>query len=333
MTDYYKLLEVEQSASAEEIQAAIKKNRRIWNSRSTNPNPDIRAEAEQCIRDIAEAEKILLNDAARAEYNRKLTQKPSNGGSTASPTSGTTSDTDWKEIFFRAYNNDLYNQAAQIAREAINANNRDGSAWFLYGAALRLAGDFSNAIDALMRANVLMPNEEEVLRQLGIAFYYKKNYGEAYKAFKAASGISPNDVEYHCFCASSLRFSGRITEAVSEAKIAYNLDRNDDNARFQYFFALYEDAILAMSYNRSSGKHLITNKVQLDYVKDILRTMAGTIPEGQQKNECKEIMDEITKIAVDGESMKGKGLFSAGKPGYKYNYDISNEDTRASGRH
>ena len=44
MTDYYKLLNVDPSASTEEIQAAIKKTRRLWNTRSTNPNADIRAD-------------------------------------------------------------------------------------------------------------------------------------------------------------------------------------------------------------------------------------------------------------------------------------------------
>ena len=102
---------------------------------------------------------------------------------------------------------------------------------------------------------------------------------------------------------------------------------------FEYFFALYEDAMSAVSYNRSSGKHLIINKVQLDYVNNILKIMAVTIPEDENKANCTAAMDEIVRIVVDAESVRGGGLFRAKKLGYEYNYEISNADTRSTGRH
>lgn len=34
----------------------------------------------------------------------------------------------------------------------------------------------------------------------------------------------------------------------------------------------------AMAYNRSSGKHLIINKKQLDYVNNLLKTMSVVVP-------------------------------------------------------
>ena len=40
---------------------------------------------------------------------------------------------------------------------------------------------------------------------------------------------------------------------------------------------------------------------------------------------------KIVKYVVDAESTKG-GFFSS-KPGYQYNYDISNADTRSTGKH
>ena len=58
----------------------------------------------------------------------------------------------------------------------------------------------------------------------------------------------------------------KIKAALSEAKVAFELDRTNNDARYEYFCALRDDAMNAMSYNRSSGKHLIINLVQLDYV-------------------------------------------------------------------
>jgi len=122
-----------------------------------------------------------------------------------------------------------------------------------------------------------------------------------------------------------------IPEAISEAEKGYQLAPNDNSIRFEYFVALRADALAAMSYNRSSGKHLITNKVQLDYVNGILKKLAQTIPEDANKSQCTSAMDEIVKLVVDAESVKG-GFFSS-KPGYQYNYDTSNADTRSTGKH
>ena len=55
MINYYELLEISKDASRDNIEAAIRKMRRTWNNRANNPNADIRAEAEQRIRAIAEA--------------------------------------------------------------------------------------------------------------------------------------------------------------------------------------------------------------------------------------------------------------------------------------
>ena len=72
MVNYYELLEISQNADRTTIEQAIKKTRRLWNNRANNPDASIRAEAERHVREVAEAEKILLNDASRAEYDQQL---------------------------------------------------------------------------------------------------------------------------------------------------------------------------------------------------------------------------------------------------------------------
>ncbi len=328
MVNYYELLGISQSAEKLTIEQAIKKTRRLWNNRANSPDASIRAEAEQHVREIAEAEKILLNDAKREEYNRQLAQAPTNRG--PGPQQEQVSS-DWEDEYFAAYNRGMNDYAAQLAQKAINANDRDGRAWFLYGEAIRRGGDSERAIAPLQRAAMILKNDAGVFRQLGFAYQDAGKLNDALKAFYDATRCDPNDSEYYCLRASMFRRAEMIDDALSEAKKAFEMSPNNDDVKFEYFFALYEDALRSISYNRSSGKHLIINKVQLNYVNALLKTMALTIPQDGNKAKCTSYMDEIVGYVVDAEKTKG-GFFTS-KPGYQYNYDISNADTRSTGKH
>ena len=325
MVNYYELLEIPQSADKATIEQAIRKTRRTWNNRANNPDATIRAEAEMHVKEIAEAEKILLDANKRKEYDIQLSQAPTPDV----VDQGTSNNSDWEEEFFKAYNRDMNDYAVQIAQREIRVHERNGRAWFLYGEALRRGGNLTEGIEALKRASLLIDNDDSIYRQLGFAYADSNQFAEAYKAFKTASQINPNGYEYHSLAANCLRNIGMITEAVAEAKIAYSMNSNDEQVKFEYFVALHEDAMKAMSYNRSSGKHLIINKRQLDYINSLLKTMSIVVPKNDDR--CTKAMEDIVKIVVDAESTKGAGFLKMGKVGYEYNYEISNSDTRATG--
>lgn len=326
MVNYYELLEIPQNADKAAIEQAIKKTRRVWNNRANNPDAAIRTESEMHVKEIAEAEKILLDASKRQEYDVQLSQAPKNDVVNQSPVD----DSDWEAEFFKAYDRDMNDYAAQIAQRAVRANERNGRAWFLYGEALRRAGNLAQGVDALKRAS-LLSDDASIYRQLGFAYLDADQYGDAYKAFKSASQLDPSDFEYHTLMANCLRVGGMITEAIAEAKIAHSMNPNDENTKFEYFVALHEDAMKAMSYNRSSGKHLIINRRQLDYINDILKIMSVVVPKSD--NRCTKAMEDIVQIVVDAESSKGGGFLRPSKLGYEYNYEVSNADTRSSGLH
>lgn len=327
MINYYELLSISQDAGRVSIEQAIKKTRRLWNNRANNPDASIRAEAEQHVREIAEAEKILLNESKREDYDRQLSQSPRSDG-VDRQSSGNSPD--WEAEFFQAYDRELDDYAAQIAQRAIAANEGNGRAWFLYGEALRRGGNIERAIEPLQHASALLPDDARVYRQLGFAYMDAERQADALKAFYSATNCDPNDSEYYSLRAMLFRNAGMIDQSLEQARTAYNMTPNDNNVRFEFFYALYEDALRSMSYNRSSGKHLITNKVQLDSINALLKEMALTIPGDTNKTKCTVAMDDIAKIVVDAESTKG-GFFSS-KPGYQYNYDISNAETRNTGK-
>lgn len=327
MVNYYELLEIPQNADRTTIEKAIRKTRRLWNNRANNPDSSIRAEAELHVKEIAQAEKILLDPDKRQDYDLELSQSPKSEVADQTPSE----NTDWEAEFMLAYNRDMNDYAAQIAQQEIRRNDRNGRAWFLYGEALRRGGNLAQGIDALRRASMLIGNEDGIYRQLGFAYADAGQYGDAYKAFMAASQINSSDYEYHSLAAYCLRMAGMIAEAIAEAKIAYSMNSDDEQVRFEYFIALHEDAMRAMAYNRSSGKHLIINKKQLDYINNLLKTMSTVVPKNDDR--CRKAMEEIVQIVVDAESQKGGGFFKSSKPGYEYNYEVSNADTRSTGLH
>lgn len=72
--NYYMVLEIQQSASDELVQAAIRKQRRRWMQLQGHPNLETRHDAERPMRAISEAETVLANQAKRLAYD--LTLKP-----------------------------------------------------------------------------------------------------------------------------------------------------------------------------------------------------------------------------------------------------------------
>lgn len=326
MVNYYELLNISKDAQRIEIEQAIKKTRRLWNNRATNPDAAIRAEAEQHVREVAEAEVILLDQKKREEYDWQLTSTPVDYKEPQSAND----DGNWEEQYFQAYNSGMDDYAAEIAGNIVNAQPSNGKAWFLLGEAQRRMEDYQNAITALKRAAMLI-KDEGVHRQLAFAYMDTGNYYDAISELVTATNLAPNVTEYYALRASCYRQVNKIPEAIREATKAYEIDPYDDIVRFEMFAALYADAENAMAYNRSSGKHLIINKKQLDYVNDILEKMAQTIPNDDNKSRCTTAMENIVQIVADAEAVKGGGFFSSGKIGYQYNYETSSNDTRRSG--
>ena len=325
MVNYYELLSIPQNADKVTIEQAVRKTRRLWNNRANNPDPSIRAEAELHVKEIADAEKILLDASKRQEYDVQLSQAPLYD---MAETTVSETDPNWEDEYFKAYEQDVNDYAAEIARREIQINERNGRAWFLYGEALRRNGNLADGIDALKRASLFL-DDAGVYRQLGFAYRACSQYEDAYQAFKKATQLDASDYEYHYLAANCLRLMGKISDAIVEARAAYSMNPDNEDARLEYFGVLYDDAMRAMSYNRSSGRHLIINKKQLDYINSILKIMATIVP----NDECQADIEEIAKIVVDAESIKGGGFLRAGKIGYEYNYEVSNSDTRSTGLH
>ena len=73
---HYSALEKEQSASDEQIRAAVRQQRRRWMQLQGHPKLETRQEAERRVREVSEAEAVLTDTTRRRAYDLTLTPVP-----------------------------------------------------------------------------------------------------------------------------------------------------------------------------------------------------------------------------------------------------------------
>lgn len=82
----YRILNIPQTASAEEVKKAIIQGSRLWSNRTNAPQIEKRQEAERMVKFIEEAEGILLDPTKRERYDRQLaTATPRHDGQHSIP--------------------------------------------------------------------------------------------------------------------------------------------------------------------------------------------------------------------------------------------------------
>ena len=84
-----------------------------------------------------------------------------------------------------------YNTSTQYLQRATESDPDFYAAWVNLGACLLAAGEFNRALDANKRAYALRPDDAAVNSQLGMNYYYLRNYPEAEKYFEKAMALDP----------------------------------------------------------------------------------------------------------------------------------------------
>src|SRR2546428_10099820 len=78
MENFYRTLNVVPTASPDEIKKAINRDRRVWSNRTNAPQIERRQEAERMVKQLDEAEQVLLDPARRQQYDYALQAMPVN---------------------------------------------------------------------------------------------------------------------------------------------------------------------------------------------------------------------------------------------------------------
>ncbi|MEV8358629.1 DnaJ domain-containing protein [Microbacterium sp. NPDC076895] len=266
LDNYYNILGVAQNASAEDVQKAISEKRREWTPRTGHPKLETRQLAEQTIKNIAEAESILLDPAKRRDYDQQLAAQVAAPEPTqAGPTQGR----DWLQIARDYLVQGNSSQANYAAREATTQQTENPEAWYIRGLSSELLGNNADAEFELSEAIRLNPNDASYHAELGDLYKNNELWNKALPEYTRASQLEPSNVYYSAFVGLSEGALGNIEKAHDLLKAAYEKLPDDETIRYFYGLAL-SDMITRTWSTYHDGSQSILTENQLNYSKEKL---------------------------------------------------------------
>ena len=178
MVDYFKILDVPITAQAEEIKVAIKDKRRLWMQKTNSPQLERRQEAEVKVKQIDEAEKILLDSSKRSEYEKQLRTTATKDERTLDETELKGGDNLVKQGWDLLINDNIAD-AIYVATKATEKQGDNPEAWALLAQAKYRWGEIEDSIYEYKKAIKLKPNEPDYYFELGGVFESEQRWKDA----------------------------------------------------------------------------------------------------------------------------------------------------------
>ncbi|MDO5681354.1 MAG: tetratricopeptide repeat protein [Propionibacteriaceae bacterium] len=314
LDNYYNILGVANDASADEVQKAIAERRREWTPRTGHPKLETRQLAEQTIKNLAEAESILLDRAKRNDYDQQLAAQVS----APEPTqTGPAEDRDWLQIAREYLIQGNSSQANYAAREATDQQGENPEAWYIRGLSSVQLGNDADAEFELSEAVRLNPNDASYHAELGDLYKNNGIWAKALPEYTRASQLEPDNVYYSAFVGLSEGALGNIEKAHGILKTAY--EKQPDAELIRYFYGLaLSDMITRAWSSYHDGTQSILSENQLNYSKEKLALIDSLqIPDIDFRNDVNEIrmnmqQAELVKFwSYEGAGMVGVGAVVA----------------------
>lgn len=249
----------------------------------------------------------------------------------------------WKDI-------DLYPLARHECDEAIHLDSSNVSAYHSKGNTYFNTGDDTNAIAQYEKAVELNYNQPSVHYNLGLSYFYTKEYDKAEKAFSTSIKLSdisdPKMVDTYEKLFSALQMQNRWTEAVRRFRKIVNLIPEENSYRIRLGRALKECNIMdeaaetfktVLDQDRENEQKL--NHIALYHLADIYAEQGAnineayrmvqsalTIKRAQLKKELIKIRD--TKLQECKQSYKQ--LFKDKERGYYQKHHSLKEELKSN---
>lgn len=295
LDNYYNILGVAQGASTEDVQKAIAEKRREWTPRTGHPKLETRQLAEQTIKNIAEAEAILLDASKRRDYDQQLAAQVA----APEPTqTGPTQGRDWLQIARDYLVQGNSSQANYAAREATNQQTENPEAWYIRGLSSVQLGNNADAEFELNEAIRLNPNDASYHAELGDLYKNNDLWAKALPEYTRASQLEPSNVYYSAFVGLSEGALGNIEKAHDILKAAYEKLPEDDTIRYFYGLAL-SDMITRTWSTYHDGSQSILTENQLNYSKEKLAVIDSLkITDADFRNDLDEIRVNVERAEL-----------------------------------
>lgn len=254
LVDFYEILEIAPTASAEQIRQAIKQQRRTWAKRQGHPDQQKRHEAELRIGQIAAAERTLLSDSKRRQYDQELADyRPP-----APPVADVSGD--WVERAGDFLLRGDASSAAYAAREATQQDGGNAAAWAVRARASLMLGRQDHAVFELQEALRIQPNEPEYHFDLGTVYESEGQWSPAIRCYEAASKLAPQVTMYRLAIASAHLQNDRPAQAVPILEQAHADDPRSEIVQYYLAVGLHDLAVDSTVQMRDGTFHIISEQ-------------------------------------------------------------------------
>ncbi len=194
MINYYQELNIDPNLKSEQLSEALKNAQRKWIGRTNAPDLNRRQEAERKVSIIAEAQKILLDENKRSEYDSQL--KNSVPSKNEAPNINVNQEnTNVASLIQQAWdliNSGRYADAIMVARRATEVDGSNADAWAVLGYADYSWNNVQDAIYEYKKAIALMPNNDTYYCDLGNILLDHNRLAEAEDCANKAMHLAPN---------------------------------------------------------------------------------------------------------------------------------------------
>jgi len=231
----YRVLNVRQTASADELKKAINREQRLWSNRTNAPQIERRQEAERMVKLLEQAEAILLDTAKRAAYDRQLSSTPPAGSSGV--IEGELADiADLVKEAQDLLDSGRTADALFVADKATQKEGGNPEAWAVLAKAQHQWGETDDALSSYRRAIKLRPNDSTYYFELGCIYESLERQGEALQQWQRAVQIDPAVSMYRAGVGFLLAKQGNYHEGI--ATLEQCRQEQPDNPTYQWYLAI-----------------------------------------------------------------------------------------------
>lgn len=285
-TDYYALLEIEPTASSDQIADAYKKQMRTWSPRSSSASdPSVRRAAEIRVEQLAAALKTLKDDVRRRAYDAQLRANPPRPNASAPESrAGSEGTEDWVAQARRMLELNDVHSAAYAAREATRTLPDSAEAWYLLSIANERLGTLDEAMYEARKACTIDPQNPDYHVQVADVCVKLGNDQEAFSEYQRAATLAP-DVPMYALGVVGLQLDrGNVKDALTRLE-SLHAQFPDDTAT-RWFLA---QALLARAEEvpakRDGDVYYISSAEEIAQMRQYADRIAGLRTDDPQINE------------------------------------------------
>jgi tetratricopeptide (TPR) repeat protein len=272
--DYYAVLGVQNTATAEQIDSAARRELQRWTKATTHPNLGRRQEAEQQVKNISEGRGVLLDPARRDSYDQEWVARA--GRAVEAPASAGGRDRDWVALAQKYLTENDYQAAAYAAREATQRRGDNAQTWSLRAQANLGLDRYDDAVYEARQATELEPDNPYHHFTLAQAHEAAGHGQAAIASYETVARLDPESPGGMLGVVSVLLQDDRAGEALRVSEELRRQFPQDETVGYYLGWALVHRAEQVPRV-KGEGSYVVTSAAELRSMRDLLeRAKAAT---------------------------------------------------------